>query len=189
MMGMGSSAKRQRQAWTAERLRVQAGVPLDWSPLDGLPMPDYVPDFWTGPHVGLRLVEAFKCLANLSMRGGGGSGGCWPHYCHDWADLLAQNESDDSEKDQRIRQQNRARIAPSAQEISRMETAISWAGRYLPQGDARLVQQVAFMRSQDREFEHIAMRLRRSPRELRETNRIGLDRIAAGLRLDDEPVF
>ena len=187
---MNANTKRQRQAWTAERLREQASIPNNWSPLDGVPMPEYIPDFWIGPHCGLRMIEAFKCLSNMPGGHGGGTGkGYWPDYWHDWADLLAQNESDANEKDERVREQNRARISPSAQDISRMEIVISWGARYLLPADAVLVQRVALMRSQDRDLEAISHRLRRVPKELRRSNRLGLDLIATGLRIDAVAVF
>jgi hypothetical protein len=36
-----------------------------WHPLDGVPPPEYVPPAWDGPHVGLRLCDAFKTLAAM----------------------------------------------------------------------------------------------------------------------------
>lgn len=185
------NTKRQRQAWTAERLREQALGPVaSWSPLDGVDAPEYIPEFWIGPHVGLRMIEAFKTLACLpSGHRGRTASGYWPEYWPEWEDLLAREQSDAQLKEEQARAQNRVRMAPSAQDISRMEIVISWSGTYLAPADARLVQRVALLRSQDREIEVIAHRLRRSPRELRRTNRVGLDRIADGLRLARVAVF
>jgi hypothetical protein len=80
--------------------------------------------------------------------GTGGNGGFWPDNWHDWNDLMAQEESDTQLKEENASTKNRAKIRPSAQEISRMELAITWPGRYiLEPGVARLVQRVTLARS------------------------------------------
>lgn len=158
----------------------------EWHPLDGKPAPEYIPDFWDGPHVGKRLVEAFKVLANLPDGGKrGGAPGFWPQIFHDEEDLKAQKEAV-------VEEPARPRIKPSSAEISRMETVIVWPGCYLF-GDAEraiIVQKVAFFRSIDMDMGHVARRLRfANDRALRQINRDGLDAIAAGLRRDKINIF
>jgi hypothetical protein len=163
----------------------------DWHPLDGGPAPEYVPDDWDGVHVGCRLVGSFKTLAQLP----GGHGpvitrGFWPEYWPDWEDLLAQEGQADVKAEAQARA-NRVRLRPNAQEIGRMERALSWSGTYLSQDVhlAQIVQRVAFYRSLEKELDYAAMRLRIDFRIVREQNRNGLDIIAAGLRRDRTPVF
>jgi hypothetical protein len=162
----------------------------DWHPLDGRPAPEYVPEYWTGPHVGLRLVEAFKTLANMPDVGFGSSRGFWPAYLYEWHDLLAQEESDAQSKDDAASALNRAKIRPSARDVSRMEQAISWPGRYcISVPCARIVQRVAFYRSRDMDAHMLARKMRLDPKSLRKRNREGLDIIAIGLRRDKVRVF
>ena len=162
----------------------------DWHPLDGKPAPEYVPEVWTGPHVGLRMVEAFKTLTSMPTTGGGGSGGFWPAYFYEWDDLLAQEESDAQSKDNVASTINRAKIRPSAQDVSRMEQAISWPGRYCSQiSIARIVQRVAFYRSRDMDMQVVSRKMKQDHKFLRTRNREGLDLIAVGLRRDKVRVF
>jgi hypothetical protein len=164
----------------------------EWHPLDGVPAPEYIPEEWIGPHVGLRMVEAFKTLAKLPLVGISNRSGLWPDYRHEWEDLLAQQTSDAEVREQDAREQNRARLAPSAEDISRMERVIGWPARYLQSEPdiARIVQRVAFYRAtQDLALDAIARRLRQNFAAVRRDNRNGLDTIAAGLRRDGEAVF
>lgn len=191
---MTASSDHQSRRWRISKAEQAALLPDEkmWSPLDGVPAPEYVPEHWTGPHVGLRLIEAFKTLADLpSMGGGGGTRGFWPEYWPEWADLLAQQQADDAMKEDEARARNRSRSRPSAQAISRMEAAIRWPGQYIRNNDglARLVQRVAFHRSQERELEYLAHKMRITPHNLRSENRVGLDRIADGLHRDHVSVF
>src|SRR5579885_600753 len=163
----------------------------EWHPLDGVPAPEYVPPVWDGPHVGLRLIGAFKTLARLPMPRMSTASGYWPQYRHEWIDLLAQAPDDAESKALLEQQRNRTRALPSAAEISAMEAAIAWPGRYLAHRPLmmRIVHRVAIMRSRDVELEVIATRLGRSPIQVRRINRTGLDVIADGLRRDRAPVF
>src|SRR6476661_9892745 len=108
-------------------------VPADsWSPLDNRPPPDYIPEFWDGPHVGKRLIEGFKTLRLLPATGGPRQyGNVWPAYTHDWEDLLAQQTAELDEKQKSQQAQNRVRLQPTSVEIARMESAIAWPARYL----------------------------------------------------------
>jgi hypothetical protein len=85
---------------------------------------------------------------------------------------------------------NRAKIKPSAQDVSRMEQAISWPGRYcLSVPCARIIQRIAFYRSRDMDMHQLARKMKHDPKTLRKRNRVGLDLIAAGLRRDKVRVF
>jgi Domain of unknown function (DUF6362) len=149
-----------------------------------------VPEHWTGPHVGLRLVQAFKTLANMPDGGSGSFHGFWPVYFYEWDDLLAQEERDAQSKDDAASALNRAKIKPSAQDVSRMEQAISWPGRYcLSVPCARIIQRIAFYRSRDMDMHQLARKMKHDPKTLRKRNRVGLDLIAAGLRRDKVRVF
>jgi hypothetical protein len=97
-------------------------------PLDPLWMPEELPAKWDGPHVGLRITEAFVTV--LKMPGGrGGYRSLWPAYMYEFDDLVAQQEQGELEITQRT--QNKVRIAPSSQEITRMEAALAWPMTYL----------------------------------------------------------
>jgi hypothetical protein len=162
-----------------------------WHPLDNVPAPEYIPPCWIGPHVGLRLVDAFKTLSRMPPPRVNMQSGIWPRYRHDWEDLLAQVQGDADVKAEDARAQNRARLLPTAEDISRMERAIVWPGRYLGTRPriARLVQRVAMFRARDFDLDTIAKRMRRPPELIRYCNRSGLEGIATGLRRDAAIVF
>ena len=145
------------------RILSESGI-LDttWHPLDGIPAPDYVPPTWDGPHAGKRLVDGLKTLQLMPQpprpRGPVNS---WPAYAYDWADLLAQQESDEEQKAANQREQNRTRVRPSSVEIAHMEQSICWPARYLrswPQL-VRAVKAVAVARSRDDDTDAAARRL------------------------------
>jgi hypothetical protein len=163
-----------------------------WHPLDGVPAPEYVPPFWIGSHCGLRLVQAFKTLAKMPMSFGPRFGsGYWPHYRHEWEDLLAQEEAAKDDKQLRAEAFNRVRIPPTAVEVGNMETAIVWPARYLAARPLimRVVHRVAAGRARGQEMDVMAQRMRCPPARLRTINRAGLDLIADGLRRDGVAVF
>jgi hypothetical protein len=164
----------------------------DWHPLDQTPSPEYVPPFWTGPHVGLRLVEALRVLFRMPpVRGPRAFGNHWPHYSHDWADLLAQEEADEQQKRSDANAQNRTRILPTSVEIMRMETSIAWPMTYLHELPQllRTVQVVAIVRARHGDIERAARRLGLPGRLARRWNHEGLDTIALGLVRDRVWVF
>lgn len=111
----------------------------DWNPLDGVPMPDYVPSEWNGPHVGVRLADAWRTLAKIPMPrfAPRSFGRMWPEYRIEWTDLLSMIGAGELEAMQR--EANRVRVLPSAQEISRMEKAIAWPMQYLNQARSVLI--------------------------------------------------
>jgi hypothetical protein len=168
-------------------------IPGDpWHPLDAVPAPEYVPPSWIGPHVGLRLVEAFKTLATLPvMNGPQRPHNTWPWFKPQWEDLLAQQEAAAEDEQLRADAFNRARLAPTAIEVGRMEAALVWPAHYLQSRPLimRMVGSVAVMRARGLESDLIARKLKRRPVAVRSMNRTGLDLIAAGLRRDQVPVF
>jgi hypothetical protein len=151
-----------------------------------------VPPHWTGPHVGVRLVEALRVVQLLPARRGPQEyGNNWPAWLVEWQDQLAQLEQEQAERDLAHRQQNRVRVLPTATEIMRMEQAIVWPARYLRELPQllRVVQTVAVVRMRHGHIEKAARRLGLPGRLARRWNREGLDTIAAGLRRDGVKVF
>jgi hypothetical protein len=165
----------------------------EWHPLDdGGQAPEYIPPEWDGPHVGLRLTDAFKTLAMMPNRGASTklAPGFWPEYHYEWEDLLAQKTADVATQEDDARSRNRARVQPSAQEISRMEEAICWPGRYIPEIEtARIVQHVALARSRDLDMSYVARKMRVGAEHVRVGNGLGLAAIAFGLRQNGVHVF
>jgi hypothetical protein len=159
-----------------------------WNPLECAgPVPEYIPPQWDGPHVGLRLAQAFATLARLPGLILRGYGAAWPEYAYEFGDLTDHDQYD---RERDAAAQNRARLMPAAREISRMEVAIVWPAHYL--GDPslrRTVQRVAMLRAREVPLHAIARRLKRSPKVVRNENRKGLDEIAAGLRRDEFAIF
>jgi hypothetical protein len=158
----------------------------EWHPLeDDGPAPEYVPPARAGPHVGLRLTDAFRTLSQLPNRGASTklTPGFWPEYYYKWEDLLAQKIADVATQEDDARSRNRARVQPSAREITRMETAISWPGRYITEPDiARIVQRVALARSRDLDMSYVADKMRVGAEHVRVGNGLGLAAIAFGPR-------
>ena len=145
-----------------------------------------------GFHVGIRLVEAFQALRKLPVSQGPRMfGNGWPAYVYDWADQLAQQGSDEDQKKQTEIEQNRTRLLPSAEDIARMEHVIAWPARYLGSYPhlLRTVGICAIVRSQGRDLQHAARKLKWRFELTRLWNREGLDMIAAGLRRDQVQIF
>jgi hypothetical protein len=149
---------------------------------------DDTPARWTGPHVGRRLTEAMRTLAQLPMGGGGGTS-AWPSYVYEWDDLLAQQAQGELERTQQL--QNRIRLLPSSREVQRMELVICWPADYL----ARLVHLlvatnvVALAHSFDRGSDWVAKKRGGYADTWRERHDQGCDVIARGLRSCRLPVF
>lgn len=163
-----------------------------WHPLDAVPPPEYIPPVWIGPHAGLRLVEAFKTLSRMPMGNRSAKSGIWPPYRHEWEDLLAQVNADAIVREQDARDQNRARLMPTAEDISRMERAIVWPARYLGHRPvvSRIVLRLASYRAlRGNDLDYLARKLKQPADFLRRLNRNGLDEIALGLHRHREPVF
>jgi hypothetical protein len=151
---------------------------------ESIPFEEVLPDRWHGPHVGLRLADAFLTLRRLpmseqTMRT------CWPEYCHEIGEQNVEMQMGELELNNSKR--NRVRILPSAIEITHMEEAISWPMRYLkPLRDlARAVQFAARFGDYGR-----IVKKRGGTADLwRERNWLGTAKIAEGLNQDRVVVF
>src|ERR1700746_3909673 len=97
--------------------------PPKWELLDELPRT------WDGPHVSRRLCEAIRTLRMLPLGISAGYGSTWPPYCYEWDDLVAQEQTAELERTQKL--QNRTRVLPGIVEIGRMEIAICWPAEFL----------------------------------------------------------
>ena len=192
---MEGSASRSSRRWRMGRVELAKLVTPDdeWHPLDdGGQAPEYIPPAWDGPHVGLRLTDAFKTLAMMPDRGASTKfqSGFWPEYYYEWEDLLAQKTADIATQEDDASERNRTRVRPSAQAISRMEMAISWPGRYIVEAEtACIVQRVALARSRDLDMSHVARKMRVGAEHVRVGNGLGLAAIAFGLRHNGVHVF
>lgn len=164
----------------------------DWNPLDGVPAPEYVPAEWNGPHVALRLADAWRILAKVPMPrfAPRSFGRMWPEFRIEWTDLLSMIGAGELEAMQR--EMNRVRVLPTANEISRMEQAIGWPMQYLDQPrECLIVNVVARMTATDGNL-HREIRRRRYGGEAEEWTRANwrlCDRIADGLIKDRVMVF
>src|ERR1700719_2748992 len=98
-----------------------------------------------GP-LGKHLVEGLCTLMLMTMPRG-------PRASR--ADLLAQQEADQEQKQLDQREANRTRLRPSLVEIARMQQSICWPARYLRQFPELVsaVQAVAVARSRDRDMQ------------------------------------
>jgi hypothetical protein len=111
----------------------------------------------------------------------------WPAILHEYSDRTAY-EDDPVWKAERAAESNCTRPRPSSIEIARMETAIVWPARYVPQL-LHTVQAVALARARDRDIAYAARRLALPGRLARRWNCEGLDLIATGLRRDAVAVY
>jgi hypothetical protein len=84
---------------------------------------------WTSRMVADELVEAVR-LCQRVVRGAGPSdrSGFWPQVLRDWGDLVMAVET---AKENAKAEPDRMRHYATAKQITRMERAISWQGRYL----------------------------------------------------------
>jgi len=98
-----------------------------------------IPAAWTPEHVQARLVEAFDILARSGTRVGPRQhANGWPAMVHEFADLVDAQARAIAEKE---KQQERA-ARPTADELSRMNEALTWPLRHL---DGRPLQSDALM--------------------------------------------
>ncbi len=150
---------------------------------------DLVPPIWNGPHVGLRLCEAMRTLMQLPMPAVRGYGAAWPAYAYEFDDLIAQQEQGELEKT--MRAQNRTRLLPSYQDVTRMETALCWPAEFLNAKPAllRAVNAVAFAHSIDRDAGWVAVKRGGYAETWLSNHDRGCDMIALGLIRAFLPVF
>jgi hypothetical protein len=93
----------------------------DFNPLNG----DAPPATWSGNWVSRRLVEGFKTLRLIPLKGmPTGFKNAWPPYMVEWEDLLAQQEQGQLEATQR--EQNRVRLQPCLRDVTRAEAIVCW---------------------------------------------------------------
>jgi hypothetical protein len=148
---------------------------------------------WIGPHVAVRLVEAFRVLQRLQMNGHPREfGSSWPTYEREFTDLAKYTDQEEWKADRRQEIWYRwARSIPSAEEIGRMETAIVWPARYLASTPQllRTVGVAVVMKARHRSLRAVAKRLDVPGRLCRRWYHEGLDQIAAGLLCDGVRVF
>jgi hypothetical protein len=164
-----------------------------WHPLSGIAAPEYIPPTWTDFHAGKRLSEAFEVLARMPhIRGPRDYENSWPReILVEWEDAIARAQQEQAERDRADKQQNRVRVLPTSNEISRMEAALSWPARYLSELPQllRTVGACALVRSRGRDQESAARRLGIPGRLVRRWNGEGLKMISGGLVRDQVRVF
>jgi hypothetical protein len=182
-----------------------------WCPLD--PEPPYrPPEKWDAPHVQHRFAEAIGTLLRLPLgrfwpdeiRG------CWPAYAHEWDQFMARMSADMEQMavEGSLSQEflvahqdwtadrHRVRERPSAQEISYMERALFWPGRYLRERPGDLVRALnlaSLARARGVELDQVVRRGKhRGVRSSSTWQGLALEaarEIAIGLRVDRIAVF
>jgi hypothetical protein len=113
-------------------LRADGILAQVWNPLD--PPPPYeAPDHWDGPHVSHGFSEAVSTLLKLPIGDFGPRKirNCWPAYQSEWADLLSMVGDGADGLEQSWARRNQVHLPPTAREVSHMEQALPWPGRYL----------------------------------------------------------
>jgi hypothetical protein len=149
---------------------------------------DDAPTTWTGPHVGRRLTEGMRTLAQLPMGSVGGYA-AWPAYSYEWDDLLAQQAQGELERTQQL--QNRIRLLPSLRAVTEMELAICWPAEYLGRLPdlLRAVNAVALAHSLGRDAGWVAAKRGGYADTWLARHDEGCAMIAHGLRACRTPVF
>ena len=180
-------------------------------PLD--PDPPYQPpDTWNAPDVQHRFAEAIGTLAKLPLGRFWPAGvrNCWPNYASEWAEFMARMSADMEEMAVagQLSQEflvahrdwtadrNRFRERPSAQEISHMERALFWPGRYLRDRSTDLVRALnltSLARARGVELDQVVRRGKhngvRSSSAWQDLALEATRRIAVGLCVDKVAVF
>lgn len=99
-------------------------------PFDPLDIVSDLPSQWSGPHVGLKLVEGFETLRAMPLGDHKSSAGsAWPSYMYEFDDLVEQQKQGELERT--MRAQNRTRVSPSVREITRAIEVCYWPTKYL----------------------------------------------------------
>ena len=180
-------------------------------PLD--PEPPYQPpDAWDAPHVQYRFAEAIGTLAKLPL--GlflpAGIHNSWPGYASEWAEFMVRMSADMGAMavegslsyefvaayQDWTADRHRIRERPSAQEISHMERALFWPGRYLRDRStdlARALNLTSLARARGVELNQVVRRGKhRGVRSSSAWQDLALEaahRIAVGLQGDEIAVF
>jgi len=161
------------------------------------PLPDtnereVVPDRWNGPHVGLRVMEAFRTLSCIpASKGPKMFGEAWPAYSYEWGDLMAQQEQDADEQRHHQKAQNQSKEMPSVEAVTRMERCLYWPAHYLWFECDLLfaVNRLASAYALDRDAEWVVRKFGGFADTWRAEHDKGCGRIAEGLILDRVAVF
>jgi hypothetical protein len=171
--------------------RIKGVAPIGFDDLfEPEPASETLPSAWNGPHVGMRIAEAFATLKQMPLGDRIGMRSVWPRHIYEWEDLLAQQEQGELERTQA--EQNRTRIAPSATEIANMENASHWPARYLSQLHPQLceaVNAVAMAYSLGLDSRWVTRKRGGYADTWRDRHDRGCEIIAAGLQRDCVPVF
>ena len=180
----------------ARLIQLDGKVVEEFSCLDG-PLPEYIPPHWIGPHVGLRLIEAFRTLARMPMpRGPSSKSGYWPGWRMDWVDRTEIEREwrlfpySDAAREA-VADFARRKPKPTSIEVSHMEIAIGWPSHYLASRPmlCRVVLRTAMLRSHDLDLHAVADRMHKPVSRVRRLNQAALDLIAVGLWRDKVAVF
>lgn len=113
---------------------------MDREPIDG----------WTPDLVRERLVKAaILCQRAAGRVGPKEFGTAWPEIAVEWADMLAQVETDEL-----LKGRNQIRMPASARDVTLMEDALGWPGRYLDgqDGAKRCLKLFLFSKATRRKF-------------------------------------
>jgi hypothetical protein len=157
---------------------------LKFNALEDGALDDRPPSVWNGPHVGHRIADAFGTLAsvpNPQCR----QWGLWPAYPYEFEDLLAQQEAEQLSPRPR-------RLAPTLEQITRMEAALCWPAHYLARQFSRMSAVNALARERARGGDSSTLARRRrfhTAREWQQLHDDGCDVIARGLIRDRIRVF
>jgi hypothetical protein len=174
-------------------LKITPQALLQFDPLDNPSDFEPLPPKWTGGHCALRLCEGFKTLRQLPIRGAplGFKNSYWVAYSYEWQDLLAQAEGEAEALKVTQRSQNRVRVQPSLQEVTRCEAVIGWSAQYLRAFDhlCEAVNIVALAHSLGRDAGWCTRKRGGYADTWRQRHDKGCAIIATGLIRDRVPVF
>lgn len=160
-------------------------APFRLNPFDEGPCEDVLPDVWLGPHVGIRLTDAFITLRRLPMPSRT-MATCWPAYARD-VNAETNEEMQQGELELFNERRNRVQILPSSIEVSQMEIALQWPMRFLGH-DRNLSRGVQFA-ARFGDYGKIAKRYGGTHDLWQHRNWLGCARIANGLNREGERVF
>jgi hypothetical protein len=146
---------------------------------------DLLPATWVGPHVGLRLADAFATLRRLPSPSQAMIT-CWPAYTRD-TNAEQNEEMQQGELELFNERRNRVAMLPSASEVTHMEIALCWPMRFLAH-DKNLSLGVQYA-ARFMDYGRIAKRYGGTHDLWQHRNWMGCARIAQGLNHEAERVF
>jgi hypothetical protein len=182
----GPTGGRSRQVQTLIK-----AAEVRFNPLEDQVMAEVVPARWSGPHVGVRISDAFNTLSRLPSSSFRTRLGFWPAYSYSWQDLLAQLEQAAEEQARERHIANRVRVKPDITEVSQMERAIYWPMQYLAHEPllVRAVNAMAFAHAIGRDVVWLARKRGGDPNLWQHGHWSGCELIARGLVRDKVGVF